>query len=339
MVRTRHYLLRLFGRNYLLIFLPFFIIISLVFFVRISVLSSKIDLDAIELVKLFGYFVPEIVFFTIPVSFIAALANTFGKLSESNELTALFSLGHRPSSILLHLLPVTILFSTLLLVVSVFAFPQFKQKLSQFKREKIAQATLNIQPNRLSQNFGNFHVFVESKNGDKYGNIVLLNREKSGKYQLFIAKEGIVKNEKSLYSISLVDGVGESSSDDKIQTLEYDRLTIYQYPHHKMKNLVDIGTYWLKALHDKGRMADLLYLIFVSLSPLLSFGPLMALSIYNPRYHSNRAPIAIFVTALMIYTPAALLQKYGNIPIFLALLTLFAFIDIYMIRYGIIKRY
>jgi len=58
------------------------------------------------------------------------------------------------------MLPIVTLFSILLLVLSIMLFPQMKQKINNFKREKITQATLNISPNKLSQSFGDYSVYV-----------------------------------------------------------------------------------------------------------------------------------------------------------------------------------
>jgi len=65
-------------------------IVSLVFIIQISILSSKIDLKASELFEFFGYMIPNIFFYTIPFSFIAAIASTFTRLSEENEFIAPF---------------------------------------------------------------------------------------------------------------------------------------------------------------------------------------------------------------------------------------------------------
>ncbi len=142
MDKTRAYLISNFTKTYLLVFIPFMMIVSLVFIIQISVLSSKIELKASELIEFFIYMLPNIFFYTIPFSLMASLATTFTKLSEENELIALFSLGHTPSKILLYMLPIVTLFSILLLVLSIMLFPQMKQKINNFKREKITQATL-----------------------------------------------------------------------------------------------------------------------------------------------------------------------------------------------------
>jgi lipopolysaccharide export system permease protein len=339
MAKSRRFILDHFTRNYLLIFLPFFLIVSLVFIVKISVLSSKIALDSFELMQLFGYFLPEIIFFTIPLSFIAALVNTFSKLSEDNELIALFSLGHTPKRVLGFILPSALLFSLILLTVSIFIYPQMKQKLSQFKREKTAQATLRIVPKRLSQSFGDFHIFVGSKDEKGYGDMVLFKNGEKGDYRLFIARRGRVENNGSSFILTLLDGIGESSTKSKMESLSYERLSLYQYPSSRFKRVKSLKEYWGKALEEKGRRGSLLYLLFISLTPLIVFAPAVSLSIFNPRYQKNRSFLSIFILALLVYIPAALLQKSGSVSLFAISILFFIFLNIYMLKYRIFRRY
>ena len=93
MVSTRGYISLNFTKAFLTIFLPFFLIISLVYLVNISSLTAKIQLSFGELLTLYSYSIPNIIFYTLPLSFIAALANTLSKLSTDNELIALYALG------------------------------------------------------------------------------------------------------------------------------------------------------------------------------------------------------------------------------------------------------
>ena len=339
MHKTRRYITGNFIRNYLLIFLPFFLIVSLVFIVRISVLSSKIALSGWELVELYSFFLPEILFFTIPLSYIAAVVNTFTKLSEDNELTAIFSLGLRPHKILFFLLPSAILFSAILVIVSVMIYPQMKQKLSIFKQQKLAEATLNIEPKKLSQSFGDFHIYVDKKAGDEYHGIVLFNNKDKKSYQILIASRGRVDNKDNKFALMLYDGRGESSTPKKMEEMKYKRLNIYQYSNKGYKKVKDISTYWQEAKYKKGKRGRLLYLLFVSLSPLMVFGIASAISIYNPRYQKNWGFFIIFILALTVYIPAAILQKSGSIYIFAGFLILFAAVNIYMVKQRLSGRY
>ena len=67
------------------IFLGLFFITSVVFLVKIASLTSIITLDFFELFILFSYVIPQILFYTMPISFFLSLVITLAKLaSESN---------------------------------------------------------------------------------------------------------------------------------------------------------------------------------------------------------------------------------------------------------------
>jgi hypothetical protein len=216
-----------------------------------------------------------------------------------------------------------------------------KQKINHFKRQKIAEATLNIAPNKLSQNFGDFHVFVEAKRkeGDGYLNMVLFNKGERGKYQLFIAKEGKVKNDGKRFTLMLKEGTGETSSAKKVETLNYRKLHLYQYPHSSYEDFLTSWEYWQKAHTERKRRGKLLYLIFVSISPLLGFGLLASMTFFNPRYQRSLSTFVIFIVALAIYIPAAILQKTGSIPLFILFLTGMIVLGYILVRRKILRRF
>ena len=339
MAKTRGYILQTFGKSFLLVFLPFLLIVSLVFLIQLSILSSKIHLNMQELVHLFGLFLPEILFYTLPFSLIAALANTFGRLSEENELIALFALGHRPSRILAYLLPTLLLFCALLLVLSLMLYPQMKQKINAFKEYKITEATLNISPNKLSQSFGDYHVFVAAKEKGEYKDVVLFDNHDPKREQIFLAKRADASNTRGRIRLTLYDGSAETSDAKTIQTLHYKSLSIYRYPQASSRRVQSDREYWAQASTDKHRRGKMLYFIFVSLSPVLTFPLIALLSIFNPRYQKNRSAVVIFIAAMSIYLPAALVQKSGSLALFFLFLFLIAVLGAWLMKIRLMRRY
>ena len=122
MVNVRGYISSNFTKGFLTIFLPFFLIISLVYLVKISSLTAKIQITFGELITLYAYSVPDIIFYTLPLSFVAALANVLMKLSQDNELIALYALGLKANKVLRSLLLLGVLFSLLLASISFFGY-------------------------------------------------------------------------------------------------------------------------------------------------------------------------------------------------------------------------
>ena len=314
MVNARGYITTNFTKSFLTIFLPFFLIISLVYLVKISALTAQIKLTFTELLTLFSYSVPDIVFYTLPLSFIAALANVLLKLSTDNELIALYALGLNANRILRSLFLVSLLFSLLLLTISFLAMPMSKQLYKSFKEEKKTEAKLNIVPGKLGQKFGEYYVYVKEKNDDEtFKDLVIYNRTNMNNEQFFAAKHGKLNKQNGQTSLLLQDGYGYTYTKDSLQQAKYRTLEAFDTTKQQNFHFEDILVYWKKAMHDKKIMHRLLFFFFVSLIPLLSVYLVASFTMINPRYQANRSFTVIFGTTLLLYLIASSLEKWGTL--------------------------
>lgn len=318
MVKVRSYLSSNFTKSFLTIFLPFFIIISLVIFVRISSLTSKIQISIEELLLLYSYSIPEIIFYTLPLSFVAALANVLVHLSQANELIALYALGMKSKKILRSLLMLGLLFSLLLASISLFAMPLGKQFYQSFKEEKRNEAKLNIVPGELGQKFGNYYMYVEAKTDDTFHNIVIYNRTKNADEQFFSSQTGEILRNDNVASLLLHKGYGYTYSDTKLQQAEYETVEVFDHSPIKGFQFKNIISYWSSVTSNKKLMHSLLFFIFISLIPLLSVYLVASFTMINPRYQSNHSFMVVFVTTLFFYMIASSLDKWGT-PLILIL--------------------
>jgi len=255
MVNVKGYISSNFTKSFLTIFLPFFIIISLVFLVRIAALTSKIQIDFSELLLLYSYSIPEIVFYTLPLSFIAALANLLISLSQGNELIALYALGLRSQKILKGLLWISILFSFLLLAISLLAMPLSKQFYRAFKEEKRNDARLNIVPGELGQKFGNYYIYIKDKTEDAFQNIVIYNRTDKANEQFFSSQSGNMNRNQNVASLLLNEGYGYTYSKVKLQQAEYKTLEIFDTSQKKGFKFKSVLSYWQEAAKDDAKTA------------------------------------------------------------------------------------
>ena len=313
MVNARGYITTNFTKSFLTIFLPFFLIISLVYLVKISALTAQIKLTFTELLTLFSYSVPDIIFYTLPLSFIAALANVLLKLSTDNELIALYALGLNANRILRSLFMISLLFSILLLTISFLAMPMSKQLYKSFKEEKKNEAKLNIVPGKLGQKFGEYYVYVKEKNeDDTFKDLVIYNRTNMSNEQFFAAKHGKLNKHLGQTSLLLQDGYGYTYTKESLQQAQYKSLEAFDTTKPQNFHFEDILVYWEKAPHDKRIMHRLLFFLFVSLIPLLSVYLVAAFSMINPRYQSNHSFTVIFGTTMLLYLIASSLEKWGN---------------------------
>ena len=319
MVNVRGYISSNFTKSFLMIFLPFFLIISLVFFVRISALTSKIQINFAELILLYSYSIPEIIFYTIPLSFVAALANVLINLSQSNELIALYALGLKSKKILSSLLLLGLLFSLLLATISFLAMPLSKQFYKAFKEEKRNEAKLNIVPGELGQKFGDYYMYVKEKTDDTFHDIVIYNRTNKADEQFFSSQMGQINHNENVTSLLLHKGYGYTYTKTKLQQAEYETMEIFDRSQSKGFQFKSIISYWSEGEESSKKiMHRILFYIFISLIPLLSVYLVASFTMINPRYQQNHSFLVIFITTLFFYIIGSSLEKWGT-PLILIL--------------------
>lgn len=316
MVNIKGYISSNFTKSFLTIFLPFFLIISLVYLVKISSLTTQIQISFAELLLLYSYFVPNIVFYTLPLSFITALANVLVKLSQDNELIALYALGLKANKVLRSLLVLGLLFSLLLAAISFLAMPLSKQLFKEFKSSKKAEAKLNIVAGKLGQKFGDYYIYVENTKADTFNNIVIYNRTKKDEEQFFSSQKGRLNKKEGVTSLQLNDGYGYTYSKDKLQQAQYKSLEVYDTSRSKPFKFEDILAHWSKAKTSTKMLHRLLFFLFVSFIPLMAVYLVAAFTMINPRYEPNRSFLVIFVTTLGLYMIASSLEKWGTFTLF-----------------------
>ncbi len=332
MVNVRGYVSSNFTKSFLTIFLPFFLIISLVFLVKISSLTSKIQINFTEILKLYSYSIPDIIFYTLPISFVAALSNVLLRLSQDNELIALYSLGLKASKVLKPLLLLGILFSLLLVVISFLAMPLTKQLNKAFITSKKSEAKLNIVPGKLGQKFGNYYIYVKKKDGDTFHNLVIYNRTKKNEEQFFSSQEGKLNKKNNITSLLLNDGYGYTYTEEKLQQAKYKSLEVFDTTKTQAFTFEDIVELWSKARTNDWMLRKVLFFAFVSLIPFLSVYLVASFSMINPRYQKNYSAIVIFITTLSFYIFASSLQKWGTIPMLFVLIIILFFLGRWLFK-------
>jgi lipopolysaccharide export system permease protein len=315
MVSIRGYLSANFTKSFLTVFLPFFLIISLIYLVKISMLTSKIQISFLELIELYSYYVPAITFYSLPISFVAALVTTLLRLSVDNELIALFSLGLKPDKLMKALLGIAALFSLLLLIISLAAIPQAIQLHSAFKHVKKEEMNFNVIPEEFGQKFGNAYIFIRA--GDPKTNhlqdVVIYSRDKKQNDQITIAKQGMLHNNQGTFSLELEDGKGYLFASDKLEEIRYAKSIVYDTVSRTAYESEDLISYWKRALTDQERRMKLYVSIFISLIPLLCLYLVSAFTIINPRYQANHTFLVIGGVVAYFYLIASGLQRFGTL--------------------------
>jgi len=335
MANIRGFLLLHFSKNYLLVFLPFFSILSVVYLVRISILSEKILLNATEILRLYAFFLPDILFYTLPLSFFIATATTLTKLSEENELLALFSFGMTPYGLLRAFFVPALLFTLLMLTLSLHSIPQNTLSYRLFVNQKSLEAKLSITPNQLGQRFGKYIVYLEGKEGDSYRHIVLFSTDNLKNRIIIMAENATIENNGSQFSLVLHQGTANTFTADSMKQIHYQKMQLFSYLQSNL-DLQRLQRGWSQIRENRRDMAAFTYNLFLSLSPLLVLGIIAAFTIINPRSQRSVANITSFTITLLIYLGAAYLRREGT-PLTLLLLSsslLLASISLFKNRIG-----
>jgi len=313
MVKIKSYLSSNFSKSFLTIFLPFFLIISLVYLVKISTLTSQIQITFTELLTLYSYSIPDIIFYVLPLSFIAALTNILIRLSQENELIALYAVGLKSKEILHRFILLGLLFSFLLLSISFFAMPLTKQFYKSFKEEKKSEAKLNISAGKLGQKFGNYYIYVKKNQKGLLQDIVIYNHTNKKNEQFFSSQTGEIKYHNGVTSLLLNKGYGYTYAKGKLQQVQYHTLEVFDSFKKSHFSFETILSYWKKALSEIKIMHRALFFVFVSLIPFLCVYPVASFTMINPRYQNNHSFSVIFITTFFLYMVASSLEKWGNI--------------------------
>jgi lipopolysaccharide export system permease protein len=246
---------------------------------------------------------------------VGATANLFARLSNDNELVALFSLGVKSHAIVKQIALIGLLFSILLLSISFLAIPITKQYYKSFKQEKKSNAKFNLNAGELGQKFGDYYIYIQSKDNsnNRFNNIVIYSKNKNNQEQFFASKSGELLHQDSTTILELYDGYGYTYDKQTLQEAKYKHLRVYKDIQSKQFKLYDIINYWKQAKNVKKIKQKAFFMIFVSLIPILSLYLIASFTIINPRYQKNHTYSIIFSITLILYTIASILHKQANL--------------------------
>jgi lipopolysaccharide export system permease protein len=300
-LKLNHYLYSQFAITFFPIFLGLFFITSIIFLVKIASLTSVITIDFFELFRLFSYVVPQIIFYTMPISFFMSLVITLAKLAGEYELTVITSFGLNPVKILKIFLPLTILLSVLLLVVSVGLIPKTKFLTKQFIDIKTKEANFNIKASEFGQKFGDWLIYISDKNDKIYKDVKLFKTDDK-QDQFIISKTAVLDNEKGSLSFKLLDGKAFLIDDKELNQIDYKSMYINDsIADSQIGIFTDTYNYWLDNIKAHTNLDDLTFFILTSIFPLISLFLVITFGYFNPRYEKNKAVFFSLIAVVLYY--------------------------------------
>lgn len=276
-------------------------------------MTSVIKLSILEMFKLYTFVAPELLFFTLPITFFVAATLTLHKLSSDNEMTVIFALGIKPFKVL-SILSTPALFLTLILIFDFFIMiPHTKTLSSNFIQYKTSEAKFNLGASEFGHNFGDWMLYIGNNNNEgTYGDVFLFN--KSDKEEILIgAQTAEVISEGGIMKLKLKDGEGYSYTDQSLSQMNFSSMIINDMMNFNLDKYQTPIDYWLgsgdniyikKRKHRKFIMYSIL-----SLFPILSIFSVMGIGIVNARHQQGHLYLSIFLVILFYYGAAFGLRK------------------------------
>jgi len=343
MRRLESYLASSFLGAFFPIFLTLFTISSIVSIIRLADITAIVRLGALDFFKLYVFAMPQLFFYSLPISFFVALSITVSKLSFDGELTAIMALGSNKKSVVKPFMYIASFFSMLLLFLGLFATIECVNEAKRFIEAKKASSKLNLQANSVGQKFGDWYVFAlkEDAGGD-YSDIVLYSKEFKSQFfdssapsgdKIIFAKDAKVMDEGGVAALSLENGSAvmaeENATLGKVKKIEFEKMILRDERPPSQTEEGNILQYWLKALDDKKRAKDFADVVLTSLTPLLNLLLAFAFGAVKTRGSKNTAvaytigSTALFYLLILSISP---IITFYAIPFVVTLWASFVFV-------------
>ncbi|MFA6760669.1 MAG: LptF/LptG family permease [Sulfuricurvum sp.] len=299
----KNYLLNAIWVQFLSIFLPLFGIASIVFLIKLATYTAVIQLNILEMLKLFLFMLPELLFYTLSISYFVAIALAIYKLSSDSETIVFFSFGVSPSHILKVLFRPSLLLSFILLFDFAVILPHAKTLSSSFLAQKKSEAKLNLGASEFGHKFGDWLLYIGKDNKDgTYNEVLLFNKNKDEEI-LIESNSAEIQNDGNALRLKLNDGEGYSYSREKFSQIDFTSMYINDISEYKGDKYKTPLEYWLKD-SSKTKKKMLTINTILSLFPLLSLLIALSISILHSRAQKPMIYLFMFLT-IVIYNALA----------------------------------
>ncbi len=339
MNRLQKYIISSLSMLFLSIFISLFAIASIIFLIKVAAYTAVIQLTIWEMTKLYIFVLPELLFFTLPISFFVAAALTIFKLSNDNEIIVLFSLGIHPKFILKILLKPAIILSILLLLDFLLLFPHAKVLSKNFISYKKSEAKFNLSASEFGHKFGDWLLYLGKKNNNETYSDVFLFNKKDKEEVLISAKNASIINEDGVLRLKLQDGEGYSYSKEKFTQINFKTM----YINDTLKsNLLTYHTpleYWLAEHKRASKIKKFITYTLLSLFPVLSLFFIASISIVHVRHQKGRIYLYLFLGLAVYYGSAIALQKSLSFYAIPVIIFVWTFATYYLYRKTIVQRF
>lgn len=319
----QNYIRESFSMLFISIFIPLFSIASVVFLIKVATYTAIIQLSLWEMAKLFFFIVPELLFYTMPISFFVAATLTLFKLSNDNEIVVIFSLGIHPKFIIKTLFKPALLLSIILLFNFFVMLPHAKTLSYNFISSKKSEAKFNLSASEYGHKFGNWLLYIGQENSDEtYSDVILFNKNQE-KEEVFVgAKKAEIVNDSGILRLKLTSGEGYSYSKEKFTQIDFETMFINDTMQTNQEKYETPMEYWMPKVINERRTKMFILDILLSLFPVLSLFLIASIGIVHTRHQKTKVYLYLFLGIIVYDVLALVLQpilSYYTIPVFIVL--------------------
>ena len=246
---------------------------------------------------------PTIIFYTMPVSFFISLAITLSKVSSEYELIVITSFGLNPLKILKIFLPISLLLSLSILIISLGLIPKAKYLNEQFLEKKENQANFNIKASEFGQKFGDWLIYISSKKDRTYEKIKLFKTQNNTD-QFIISKSAVLNNKNGELDFQLFNGKSFYINKKEINQINYKQLSLSNNIKSSKKAYKYSTSYifWKDTLKEDIKKSNKFsFYILISLFPLLSLFLVLVFGYFNPRYEKSKVILYSLLSIILYY--------------------------------------
>jgi len=318
MHRLQKYILDNFSTLFMSLFLPLFVIASVIFLIKLSTYTAVIQLSVLEMGKLYLFILPEILFYTLPITFFIAATLSLFKLSNDNEIIVIFSLGIKPRFIIKTFFKPAFILTILLAFDFLVLSPHTTTLSKNFLSYKKSEAKFNLAASEFGNSFGDWLLYIGAKNKDGTFAKVFLFNKKQKEEILITAKRAEVINDSGILHLKLMNGKGYSYSTEKFSQINFKTMFINDTLTTNLTTYEQPWQYWLSKKNAGRKKHLLIRNTLLSLFPMITLFLIVTIGIVQVRHQKSKVYLYLFVTIILYYGMTIGLEKvlqYYTIPV------------------------
>jgi lipopolysaccharide export system permease protein len=300
MLKLDKYLIDNFFSSFFTLFTILFIIASMVFLLTISNMTAILKINIFEFLYLYILTLPEIIFYTLPLSFFITASFSLSKLFDTSELITILSLGISPKRILKPFFFISLFFTFLLLIITFLSIPTSNILYKNFINVKKTKSQFNFKPSEIGQKFGNWNIFIEKKEKNSYKNIVLYNNKQKA---LILADSAKTHKEKNYFVLSLYKGTIYYTSK---------KTNIIKFKQLNLNNKIEINNLTILKITEyiKTNRKKITKYFLISIFPFVAFFFIGAISFFHNRYEKNHSITYSLIISVLYYISVFITYKH-----------------------------